>query len=80
MFGHFPAMNNRLGVCGGLDTGISGHKTDMAKFFGQEYCDRVMAFSDTMKKLAPTLEEISIIRVILITFTGEFDGHFQTSR
>ena len=72
MFGVFPIMNNKLGVCGGLDEGFSAHKSDMAKFFDMEYCERVLDFSDTLKKLAPTLEEISIIRVILITYTGKF--------
>lgn len=69
MFGNFPVMNSKLGVCGGYENKINSHKSDMAKFFGDEYTDKVLEFSDTMKKLAPTLEEISIMRVILITYT-----------
>ena len=63
-------MNSKLGVCGGLDSEVQGHKTVCAKFFGEDFTNSLMEFSDTLKKLAPTLEEIAIIRVILLTFTG----------
>ena len=72
MFGVFPIMNNKLGVCGGLEEGLSSHKNEMAKFFDMDYVDKVLGFSDTLKKLAPTLEELSIIRAIIITFTGNY--------
>ena len=80
MFGHFPAMNSKLGVCGDLDTKVNSHKNEMAKFFGEDYTDRVLNFSDSLKKLAPTLEEVSIMRVILITFTGESNPVEQIMR
>lgn len=69
MFGVFRSMNSKLGVCGGLDSAVQGHKSVCAKFFGEDYTNSLLDFSDTLKKLAPTLEEIAIMRVILITFT-----------
>ena len=72
MFGVFRSMNSKLGVCGGLDSSVQGHKSTCAKFFGEDYTNSLLEFSDTLKKLAPTLEEIAIMRVILITYTGEY--------
>lgn len=69
LIGNYMLYNSSLGVCSGWDGSDKSRREDMLKFFEAEHIDAIFMFSDRLKSLNLTLEEIALIQLIVLTYT-----------
>ncbi|XP_045175151.2 vitamin D3 receptor A-like [Mercenaria mercenaria] len=69
MLGNYMLCNGKLGVCSSSDGTSQVRKDDMVKFFDKEILDTILEYSDRIKLLNLTLEEIALVRLIALTYT-----------
>lgn len=71
MLGNFMLFDKELEVSSSWDGTHKSTKKEMMKFFDQEIIEATFEFSDRLKRLNLTLEEIALVRLIVLTYTGE---------
>lgn len=72
LLGNFLLCNGKLGICSSWDGSHNSRKVDMMKFFDEEIIDSAFEYSDKIKSLNLTLEEIALVRMIALTYTGKY--------
>ncbi|KAL4225167.1 Estrogen receptor [Mactra antiquata] len=69
LFGNYMLCNSKLGVCSSWDGSHKSTKQDMVKFFDREIVDTMFEYSERIKNLDLTIEEIALVRLIVLTYT-----------
>ena len=74
MLGNFMLFDKDLEVSSSWDGSHKSTKKDMSKFFDREIIDATFEFADRLKNLHLTLEEIALVRLIILTYTGQLSA------
>lgn len=69
LLGNYMLFNSELQVCSSWDGSHHSRKADMMKFFNEDIVDAMLNFSDRIKALDLTMEEIALVRLIALTYT-----------
>lgn len=69
MFGNYMLLNKDLGVAVSWDGTHNTTKKDIRKFWSEEWVEEVFKYADRIQKLNLCMEEIVLIRVIVLTYT-----------
>ncbi|XP_052214238.1 vitamin D3 receptor A-like isoform X2 [Dreissena polymorpha] len=69
MMGNFMLYNNQLGVTSSWDGSLKSTKAECCKFFDADLMDNMFNMAEKMQAMRYTLEEIALIRLIVLTYT-----------
>lgn len=69
VFGNYMLFNNELEVAISWDGSHNTTKTEICKFCSRQWVEEMFKFSDRIQRLGLSLEEIALIRVIILTYT-----------
>lgn len=70
LLGNYLMLNSKLGVSGmPFNYGNVSTRDQMIKFFDAEYVDELLRFAENLRNLNLSLEEIALLRVIVLTYT-----------
>ncbi|WAR01328.1 RORB-like protein [Mya arenaria] len=69
MVGNYMLFNSKLGVTTSWDGSHKANKEDCMKFFEKDIIDAQFELADKLKTLNLSLEEIALIRLIILTYT-----------
>ncbi|KAH3883462.1 hypothetical protein DPMN_007419 [Dreissena polymorpha] len=70
MFGNYMLYSKELSLAISWDGSHNATKEDMAKFFNIDWIEPMFAYTDTLQRLELSIEEIALLRAIVLTFTG----------
>ncbi|XP_052216443.1 nuclear receptor ROR-beta-like isoform X2 [Dreissena polymorpha] len=69
MFGNYMLYSKELSLAISWDGSHNATKEDMAKFFNIDWIEPMFAYTDTLQRLELSIEEIALLRAIVLTFT-----------
>ncbi|KAH3883471.1 hypothetical protein DPMN_007428 [Dreissena polymorpha] len=69
MFGNYILFSNKLSLAISWDGSHNTTKEVMAKFFSPDWVEPMYAYTDTLHRLELSIEEIALLRAIILTFT-----------
>ncbi|KAL4225109.1 hypothetical protein ACF0H5_015802 [Mactra antiquata] len=69
IFGNYMLFNDELGLAISADGSRNSTKQQIEKFWSREWVDLAFKMAESIKKLHLSIEEIALIRVIILTFT-----------
>jgi len=78
LLGNYMLFNNKLSLAISWDMDHNTTKDEIARFWDREWVERTFRFTDTLHALKLTLEEIVLLRVIILTFTGRRIPHYTS--